>query len=377
VIPSEQLVAALERLDPRDLEVLDLSMRRGVPDEALANVMSWKPAEVARRRAAAIEHLANDLGVERGEDLGLVLKALLEPETWTAVDEKRWPAAATAPPTAAAPEPPPAAPEPRAPRHRWRVLAIACACLAALAAAGAAGAVLIADDSDSANSSKQVVTRRFTPAAGGPLAAPFPTSPDISYQYLTVQLRRPTLLYTKPDGRKKTRLPVKTEWGSPRILSVVRQRGDWLAVLAPELKNGDVGWIRTGQGQLRSVAWSMEADLSRRVLVVKKDGHRVKRLRIAIGRKGNPTPQGRFAVTDKLRTSDGGPPYGCCVLALTGHQTHLPRDWPGGDRLAVHATHDTSGIGHPVSLGCMRVESASARWLIQTIPLGSPLTIRA
>ena len=158
---------------------------------------------------------------------------------------------------------------------------------------------------------------------------------------------------------------------------MVRQRGDWLAVLAPELKNGDVGWIRTGQGQLRSVAWSMEADLSRRVLVVKKDGHRVKRLRIAIGRKGNPTPQGRFAVTDKLRTSDGGPPYGCCVLALTGHQTHLPRDWPGGDRLAVHATHDTSGIGHPVSLGCMRVESASARWLIQTIPLGSPLTIRA
>jgi hypothetical protein len=237
--------------------------------------------------------------------------------------------------------------------------------------------VLLSKDPAKTKSSKQVVTRRFKPAAGGPLAAPFPSSPNVAYQYLTVHLRRPTRLYGEPEGKPKARLPAKTEWGSPRILSVVRQRGDWLAVLAPELRNGQIGWIRSGQGRLETVAWALEADLSRRVLVVKKDGHRVKRLRIAVGRKGNPTPRGRFAVTDKLRTSDGGPPYGCCVLALTGHQTHLPRDWPGGDRLAVHATNDTSGIGHSVSLGCMRVESAAARWLIQTIPLGSPLTIRA
>jgi lipoprotein-anchoring transpeptidase ErfK/SrfK len=185
------------------------------------------------------------------------------------------------------------------------------------------------------------------------------------------------VLYADPGGRRKARLPAKTEWGSPRILSVVRQRAGWLAVLAPELENGDIGWIRTGQGQLQTVAWSINVDLSRKVLVVKKDGHRVKRLRIAVGRASNPTPKGRFAVTDKLKTSDGGPPYGCCVLALTGHQTRLPHDWPGGDRLAVHATNDIAGIGKSVSLGCMRVKSTAARWLIETIPLGAPLTIRA
>src|SRR3954449_8490716 len=113
MIPPEQLVAALERLDPRDLEVLDLSLRRHVPDDALANVMGWAPSEVARRRAAAIEHLADDLGVERGEDLGRVLKALLEPSTWTSVDEKRWPAAKT---DAAAEPQPKAAPAPAAER---------------------------------------------------------------------------------------------------------------------------------------------------------------------------------------------------------------------------------------------------------------------
>ncbi len=98
---------------------------------------------------------------------------------------------------------------------------------------------------------------------------------------------------------------------------------------------------------------------------------------MAIGRKANPTPKGRYAVTDKLRVSDGGEPYGCCVLALTGHQTKLPSDWPGGDRLAVHATRDVRSIGKPVSLGCMRAQSKEARWLIETIPLGSPVFVGA
>jgi hypothetical protein len=383
MIPPEQLVAALERLDPRDLEVLDLSLRRHVPDDALASVMSWAPSEVARRRAAAIEHLANDLGVERGEDLGLVLKKLLDPETWTAVDETRWPAAATEPPAEEAQAPQPtAAPaeQPSTRRGPWRMLAIGCAFLAALAAAGAAGAVLLGggdSDGGGGKAKSATATRSFTPQAAGPLAAPFPSSPNVTYQYLTIRVTSPTLLYDSPGGSRKIRLPAKTEWGSPRILSVVRQRGGWLAVLAPELKNGEVGWIREGLGQLQTVAWSLTADLSRRLLVVRKGGHLVKRMKIAVGRKGNATPKGRFAVTDKLKVSDGGPPYGCCVLALTGHQTRLPRDWPCGDRLAVHATSDTSSIGKAVSLGCMRVHASAARWLINTIPLGAPVTVRS
>jgi hypothetical protein len=382
MIPPEQLIAALERLDPRDLEVLDLSLRRHVPDEALANVMSWAPSEVARRRAAAIEHLANDLGVERGEDLGLVLKKLLDSETWTAVDETRWPAADTeAPAEQPASQPGAAAAEqPATRRSPWRTLALACAFLAALAAAGAAGAVLLGSSDSDGGASKAKggnPTRSFTPQAAGPLAAPFPSSPNVSYQYLTIHPTGPIVLYDSPGGGRKIRLPAKTEWGSPRVLSVVRQRGGWLAVLAPELKNGEVGWIREGLGQMQAVAWSLTADLSRRLLVVRKDGHLVKRMRIAVGRKGNATPRGRFAVTDKLKVSDGGPPYGCCVLALSGHQTSLPRDWPGGDRLAVHSTTDTSSIGKAVSLGCMRVQASAARWLINTIPLGAPVTVRS
>ncbi|HEY1275668.1 MAG TPA: hypothetical protein VGF25_12180, partial [Thermoleophilaceae bacterium] len=82
LIRAEQLAAALERLDPRDRELLELSLHRRVPDEALGSYYACAPAEVARRRAAAIERLADDLSVQRGGDLGAVLRALLEPATW-------------------------------------------------------------------------------------------------------------------------------------------------------------------------------------------------------------------------------------------------------------------------------------------------------
>ena len=57
-----------------------------MPDEALAQMYDYEPSEVSRRRAAAIERLADDLRVQRGEDLGSVLKALLEPGTWSGIE---------------------------------------------------------------------------------------------------------------------------------------------------------------------------------------------------------------------------------------------------------------------------------------------------
>jgi hypothetical protein len=184
-------------------------------------------------------------------------------------------------------------------------------------------------------------------------------------------------LYREPGGRPRIRLSSKTEWGSPRVLGVVRRRGDWIAVQAPELGNREVAWMPANFARLDCVRWAMRADLSQRRLYVERDGETVRRFEIAVGRSGNPTPRGRFTVTDKLRVTDPGSPYGCCVLAVTGHQTHLPASWPGGDRLAVHATRELSSLGRPASLGCMRVTSSQARWLIKTVPLGAPLFVRA
>jgi hypothetical protein len=80
-------------------------------------------------------------------------------------------------------------------------------------------------------------------------------------------------------------------------------------------------------------------------------------------------------VTDTLNVRHPSSSYGCCLLALTAHQTKLPPDWPGGDRIAVHSTRDVKGIGHAVSLGCMRASVRQARWLMKNIPLGTPFFI--
>ena len=71
-------------MDSRDRELLALSLRRRVPDDDLARMYDVDAPEVARRRAAAIDRLSGELGITRGEDLGAVLKALLEDDIWSA-----------------------------------------------------------------------------------------------------------------------------------------------------------------------------------------------------------------------------------------------------------------------------------------------------
>jgi len=442
VIRPEQLAEALDRIPPRDRELLSLSLRRRVPDEALGRLYECEPAEVARRRARAIERLADEMELQRGEDLGAVLKALLEPATWSAAadtlgeefaagaggarltavplpdpapeppdpqavpslapvpaqaeedtETEEAPAESGAPaPTpmseergAAAPDEPVlemlAAREREAPDPPRRAVPMALLGLGVAALVGAAGVL----GATQFGKSERIIpragdddgTRNFVPEKGGPLAAPFPSDPDTTSCYSTAYVRTATVLYREPGGAKRLRITPRTEWGSPRVLGVVNQRGDWLGVQAPELRNGEVGWIRREQARVDCVRWSLHADLSKRVLLVRQDGRTVRRFRVAIGRSENPTPKGRFTVTDRLRVSGSQVPYGCCVVALSGHQTDLPEYWPGGDRLAIHATDDESSIGHPVSLGCMRAEARQARWLIETIPLGAPVFINA
>jgi len=95
---------------------------------------------------------------------------------------------------------------------------------------------------------------------------------------------------------------------------------------------------------------------------------------VTIGSPSSPTPTGRFAVTDKLRGADFGSYYGCCILAISGRQTHLPPGWQGGDLLAIHGGPAWS-LGRQLSAGCLHAPESDLRWLIRRIPLGTPITI--
>ena len=102
----------------------------------------------------------------------------------------------------------------------------------------------------------------------------------------------------------------------------------------------------------------------------------LRRFPVAIGQDAHPTTVGRLAVTDVLRVEDPGSPYGCCAIALTGKQSKLPPGWPGGDRLALHATRELSSIGRAESYGCLRTTEAHMKWLMGRVPLGTPVFIR-
>jgi lipoprotein-anchoring transpeptidase ErfK/SrfK len=162
-----------------------------------------------------------------------------------------------------------------------------------------------------------------------------------------------------------------TEFGSRTTFAVTGIRGRWAEVISPLLPNDVHGFVRRSEVKLSRVRVALEVNLSARRLRVWRSGVVLRRVDVAIGAASSPTPIGRFAVTDQL-TGFNTSAYGCCILALSGHQTHLPSGWTGGDRLAIHGG---GGIGSVVSNGCLRAGETDLRWLLHRIPLGTQVVI--
>jgi lipoprotein-anchoring transpeptidase ErfK/SrfK len=243
--------------------------------------------------------------------------------------------------------------------------------------AGAAAAVALATAlvACGGSSKKSTASKEHFRVAGG--SQPAVAGSDVpGTGSLTAYVPRAAQLRSAPGGRVVALLRKRTSFGSPRVLAVAERRGDWLGVLAPELDNGAVGWIPANQAKLFRIAYSLEIDLSRRQMVALHDGKTVTRTTVAIGKRSAATPRGTFAVTDRLLTR-GESPYGCCVLALTAHQPHIPQDWGGGNEIAIHSTLDPTSIGQAVSLGCIRADTFHMRKLMKVIPIGTVVRIRA
>jgi hypothetical protein len=202
-----------------------------------------------------------------------------------------------------------------------------------------------------------------------PVRTPLPPLDDLGARVVA-----PVGLRDAPDGEVVSRVGPRTEFGSPRVLPVVRRQGAWLGVIASERPNGALGWIPAARVRFVRVPVRLSVSLSQRRLRVVEHGRTVARMTIGIGATGTPTPTGWFAVTDGLR---GWGPYGCCILALSGHQPRLHQGWTGGDRLAVHGTSTTTTVGTASSLGCLRADAADLRRLLRVAMLGTRVHIEA
>jgi hypothetical protein len=182
------------------------------------------------------------------------------------------------------------------------------------------------------------------------------------------------VLRAEPGGRPLLRVGSRGALGGPLVLGVVAVRGSWVEVTAEALPNGHYGWVEFGRDvSVHPIRWRLRASLSRRELSVLRDGRIVRTIRVGIGASGSPTPTGRFAIAEKV-TGTFGPAFGCCILALTAQQPRLPAGWNHSLTYYV-AIHAGSGQGSAVSAGCLHATEAGVRYLMRTIPLGTPVRI--
>jgi hypothetical protein len=83
-VPLGRLAACVQALDPAARALLDLSLRRGLRDEAIAAIVREDPFRLAWGRARAIERVAEDMGATGPAALRAVRLALpsLTDEAW-------------------------------------------------------------------------------------------------------------------------------------------------------------------------------------------------------------------------------------------------------------------------------------------------------
>jgi lipoprotein-anchoring transpeptidase ErfK/SrfK len=218
---------------------------------------------------------------------------------------------------------------------------------------------------------------KATAPAPAPRAAPKPLP---MFSIVRLQPGRTLALHSRPGGRVIARVSSTTRFGTQTTLAVAAKRGPWVGLTSTDIPNGTLGWVKRSRRdglKASSTHVSLRIDLSRRSLEL-RDGRRViRRASVGIGRPGSPTPTGRFSVTDEISGSRYGPFYGCCIVALSGHQLHTPPGWQGGNRLAIHGTDNPGSIGVPSSAGCLHADAADLRVLMRRVPLGTPVFIQA
>ena len=215
---------------------------------------------------------------------------------------------------------------------------------------------------------------RTTPAATAPPERPKPVQEPVRRMGAVVMRR--TKLRRTINGKVVTTLKRRTVFKGRQTLAVVARKGQWLAVLHPELGRGrKAGWIPADAVRLLPRRYEIVIDRSRLRGTLYRDEKFVQHFRVGVGRAGNETPVGRYAITDRL-TAGPGSPYGCCILALTGSQPSLPQGWTGGDRIALHGG-PARRVGIRTTSGCVTIGEKPLRRLFGRVTAGTRVTVVA
>jgi hypothetical protein len=198
------------------------------------------------------------------------------------------------------------------------------------------------------------------------------------------QVVYPTQVRSRPGaGARRGRLGTEARWGGgPVRLLVLRSALDdrgrrWLRVRLPERPNDRAGWILSDRTRITTTPWRIVISARSRTVAVRRAGKRVRRFSAVVGAPATPTPRGVFAISERIRQSQGV--LGPWALHLTAHSDVLEDFGGGKGRVAIHGRSGAllaDPLGSARSHGCIRLDNDTVSWLAQRAIEGTPVVIR-
>jgi lipoprotein-anchoring transpeptidase ErfK/SrfK len=197
---------------------------------------------------------------------------------------------------------------------------------------------------------------------------------------LAAYARGPVDIFAQPADLEPTLVMDETTiLGTVTVLGVVSGPTDdgWVEVMLPTRPNGSTGWARADQVSFYVADSMIVVDLGARLLTYLVDGQEVLTTEVGVGSRHNETPTGRFFVTDNVTLSNPNSPWGPHALGLSARSGTVT-EFNGGDGIiGIHGTNNPSSIGANISLGCVRLPNDAITALLELVPFGTVVEIRA
>lgn len=218
------------------------------------------------------------------------------------------------------------------------------------------------------------------PAAGAPRLLPERPTPALTW-VATVVAPVTARAAANPAARRVALVqPIAPLGGGTTSLMITDRRNGsdgrvWVRVRLPRRPNGTQGWIPLDVVRVRTTRLRIRIDLSDRTLTLLRSGRVARRVRVAVGEPRYPTPLGRFAVAELIRTRTPGAFLGPVVMPLTGFSERLNEYAGGNGRVAIHGTSLPHLLGTRASHGCIRVHNTDILAIARIVRPGTPVEI--
>jgi hypothetical protein len=198
-------------------------------------------------------------------------------------------------------------------------------------------------------------------------------------RYANAVARAPVRRRPSVDASQVARLRFRTEDGPLETYLALESLVDaagrtWLRIRIPQRPNGRTGWVdRDDLGPLFTVTTMLRVNRRALRATLYKHGRRIWSSPIGVGKRGTPTPAGRFWIRSRLKGLPGGTIYGPWAFGTAAYSSLS--EWPGGGVVGIHGTNQPELIPGRPSHGCIRVPNANIRRLARLMPVGTPVHI--